>query len=596
MACLKEANSNEYIELLLDYELTPEEISSSTLDFCSVRVGDGISIIYVNVAQVERLNQFLIRYPYIPKCYGLMQDEAVPVTPPDRAAQPITQNGGIIQPAIPSNVNLQPLDAAGILRVQNRPLSLTGKGVVIGFVDTGIRYDLPHFRYPDGSSRILAIWDQTIDAGAAPEGFDYGTEYRREAIDAALQTDDPYETVPTYDENGHGTKMASVAAGSMLGEGVFRGAAYDCEIVMVKLRQSNPYFREYYLIPEDAVSYSDPDILLGLKYLQTFSETFQRPLVICFGIGTSFGNHAGDSLMSKYLDSIAVKRNQVVVVAGGNEGNSAGHFHGTIPLQALNNWVDCELLVGENGQGFLMELWGKVPDIFTISITSPAGEIIPRISYQLQRPSTYRFVYSDTIVTVEYILVEQGSGEELILIRFENPLAGIWQIRVFAEGQSGNAEFDMWLPLSQFLGKGTSFLKPNPDITLTEPAYAENALSVTTYQSANNSFYLNSGRGFAADGYIQPDLAAPGVGIATALGSDSGSSLAAAIAAGAVADFMQWAVIEGNEVLANTESVRNYLIRGAGRENSLVYPNNSWGYGRLNLGGTFDRIAGVSYT
>jgi len=600
MACPMEAVNEDYIEILIDYELPPETTLSSGVNFCAKKVGNGITIVYANVRDIRSLSRFFVPYSYIPKCYGLMQEET------ENGVTRLLQ-GGSTQP-----VNLQPLDSAGILRVQERPLSLTGQGVVIGFLDTGLRFDLPHFKNRDGSTRVLGIWDQTLSASQlnqnrseaasiagmeyrAPADLAFGVEFTQEDINLAIQSEAPYEVVPSYDENGHGTKLASVAAGSLLENTGFRGAAYECDIVMVKLRKANRNYREYYAIPEDAECYTEGDMILALEYLQRFSKTFERPLVICFGIGTSLGNHGGNSLFAKYLNAVALKRNQVVVVPGGNEGNTAGHYHGEINLQAGEGETELELLVGGNQQGFIMELWGRIPDTFTVALTSPAGEVLPRINYRLGQPFNYRFVYSETEISVEYTLVEQGSGQQLIVLRFENPLAGIWQLRVFAEGDSGKAVFDLWLPISRFLGNDTYFLRPDPDVTLTEPAYVREVLKVNAYQSTNNSFYLNSGRGFSAQGEITPDLTAPGVGIMTALGVESGSSYASAITAGAVADFMQWAVLQENELLANTESVKNYFIRGAVREQDLEYPNKSWGYGRLNLSGTFDKIAGVEY-
>lgn len=590
MPCAREAVSEEYVQYIIDFDLTSEEIDTSGVDFCSVEVGNGINIVYIRAEDVNKIARYLEQYSYLPKCYGLMQEGIA---------------GGIGNYAADApNINLQPLEASGILRVQGRPLSLTGRDVIIGFIDTGIRYDLPHFRNEDGTTRILSIWDQTLDAGelgqngmsyAPPEEFDYGVEFVREQIDEALRSGSPYELVPTTDENGHGTKMASVAAGSYLENG-FRGAAYECDMVVVKLRQSPRFLREFYQIPDGEECYSDPDMMLAIKYIQSFSRVFRRPIVFCLGLGTSFGDHSGQSLLSKYIDSVAVTRNQAFIIAGGNEGNAAGHFHGEIPLRSEKNWVDCELLIGERQQGFVMELWGKMPDNFSVEIVSPTGETIPRLIFRQGQSVQYHFVYSNTDLTIYYRVVEKSSGDQLILMRFENPLAGIWMFRVYGEGESGMAEFDMWLPIEQFLSRGTAFLRPDADTTLTEPAYARNAISVSTYQSINNSFYINSGRGFAADGFIQPDIAAPGVGITTALGTESGSSMAAAITAGAVADFMQWAVIGRNDLLVNTESLRNYLVRGASRDEGLSYPNNSWGYGRLNLSGTFDRIAGITST
>lgn len=600
MACGSEAVSEEYLQFMIDYELTPETIGTSGVNFCSVDVDEGMSIVYIREEELLKNTNFLRGYSYFPKCYGLMVDDRTGLS-----------GFGMIGDG--SSVNLQPLEDSGILRIQKGPLSLTGQGVVMGFLDTGIRYTLPEFRNTDGSTRILAIWDQTLSAQQlneaakesggnggdiiykAPDGFGYGVEFTREQINRALMSKDPYSLVPTNDENGHGTKMCSVAAGSYLEETGFRGAAYDCDIVVVKLKSSPKFLTDYYLIPPGVECYSDPDILLALKYIRSFQVVFQRPLVLCLGLGTSNGNHSGESLLSQYLDRTAMARSTALVIAGGNEGNSSGHFRGEIAMDTSQNWVDCELLVGEKEQGFLVELWGKVPGIFSVEITSPAGELIPRIPYRAGQSVNYRFVYSNTNLSVDYVTVEQASGDELILMRFETPLPGIWKIRVYGEGGAGVAVFDMWLPITQFRERDTMFLRPDPDTTLTEPSYCRGGIGVSTYQSSNNSFYLNSGRGFAADGFIQPDLAAPGVGISTALGTDSGSSLAAAMTAGASAQFMQWAVVEKNYLLANTESLRNYLVRGADRDRSLSYPNKAWGYGRLNLAGTFDKIAGVTY-
>ena len=599
MACNTEAADEELLQFIVDFEWTPEEIASFGVHFCRTVVGDGISILYISPQEYAKAESYLGRYYYVPQCYGLMEENF------DTGSFLMQDN---------SPVNLQPLDAAGIIQMQNPPLSLTGQGVITAFLDTGIDYTLPHFRTEEGKSRILAIWDQTLSAEelnaekgdilertginityAPPEGFDYGVLFTREQIDLALSTDNPFGIVPSSDENGHGTKMASVASGSFLERNGFRGAAYESGIVVVKLRQSPQYLKDFYLIPQGIDSYSDPDILLALKFLQSYLVPFERPVCICIGVGNSFGSHIGSTLLSRYIEHISQKRNQVVVVTGGNEGNTAGHFHGSVPLRSSQNWVDAELLVAAGEEGFVLELWRKLPNVFSVEITSPAGEFIPKVPYRVGQSISYRFVYSDTVLSVNHVIVEQATGEELIQFRFERPLEGIWQIRVYAEGDGQYAQFDLWLPIRQFRKTATGFLRPDPDTTLTAPAYSRGALSITTYQSVNNSLYLSSGRGFAADGYIQPDFAAPGVGVSTALGTDSGSSLSAAMTAGAVADFLQWAVVEKNDLLVNTDSIRSYLIRGASRDENMVYPNNIWGYGRLNLAETFDKIAGVTY-
>ena len=151
----------------------------------------------------------------------------------------------------------------------------------------------------------------------------------------------------------------------------------------------------------------------------------------------------------------------------------------------------------------------------------------------------------------------------------------------------------MWLPMRNFLEGETYFLRPSPYNTLTEPSYARSVLAVSTYNSTDGSFYLNSGRGFSTDGLIVPALAAPGVGIPTPLLPDTGSSMSAALTAGAAACFLQWAVVEEHDLLVNTSSVKNYLIRGAKRRPEVYYPSREWGYGTLYLAGVFEVLAGI---
>ncbi|MCD7836323.1 MAG: S8 family serine peptidase, partial [Lachnospiraceae bacterium] len=205
----------------------------------------------------------------------------------------------------------------------------------------------------------------------------------------------------------------------------------------------------------------------------------------------------------------------------------------------------------------------------------------------------YSFIYERSKITIASSLIEPASGEQLIRFRFTDPAPGIWTLNVFSVGEVHNGNFNIWLPIDDFLDSDVYFLTPSPYITLTEPAMAYNCIAVSAYNSSNNSFYTESGRGFGVGGILSPALAAPGVGIALPRGTATGSSLAAAITTGAVAQFMQWAVIEGNDRNVETREVKNYLVRGASRDANLSYPNREWGYGRLNIMGTFEALINV---
>lgn len=458
----------------------------------------------------------------------------------------------------------------------------------------GIRYEEEVFRKPDGSTRILGIWDQTIQTGQPPAGILYGTEYRRELIDLALRSENPREIVPSYDENGHGTALASVAAGSILRNGLgFVGAAPDADIVVVKLKQAKQYLKDFYLVPEDVPAYAESDILVALRYLESYAISLARPLVICFGMGTSMGDHEGHSIMADFLNQIATRRSRAVVVCGGNEGNSAHHYMGASSDGHQDLTDNVEIRVDGNTRGFIAELWGCPPTKHAITIRTPGGEVTPRVDFREQQSREFEFVFERSRVQVDHVLVEPSSGEELIFFRFIDPTPGIWTIQVVSSGEREGNTFHIWLPLTEFLDSETYFLRPSPYTTLTEPANGREVITTTAYNDANGSFWAESGRGYTRTGRIKPDICSPGVDIDTILGVRTGSSMAVAFAAGASALFLQWAVVEGNQPRVESRELRNYLIRGADRSQGETYPSQEWGFGRLNLVGTFNVLAGV---
>ncbi len=568
----KKIISNDYYDIVTDF-IVPLDPDDNITDLVYQPVDGEIGIAYVNRNEVPPLNIPYYTYLAIPKLYGLMQ---------------IQFTGG-------GNFDPTPLIRSGITQVQREPLDLTGRGVVIGFLDTGIQYDNDVFRNEDGSSRILGIWDQTIQTGEPPAGILYGTEYRREIINMALQSENPREVVPSYDDNGHGTALASVAAGSALGSGLrFQGAAPEADIVMVKLREAKQHLRDFYLVSEDEPAYAESDLLVALRYLESYAISLTRPLVICFGLGSNMGDHEGHSVLADYMNEIATRRSRTIIVCGGNEGNSAHHYVGTTVEGLLETTDNVEIRVGDGENGFTAELWGSISANHAISIRAPGGETTARMDFRGQSSQDFSFIYERTRIQVYHVLVERGSGEELIFFRFVDPTPGIWTLRVFiTDGQNAENTFHVWLPISNFIESDTYFLRPSPYTTLTEPSNVREVITTTAYQDTDGSFWAESGRGYTRLGQIKPDLCAPGVNVSTILGKGTGSGLAAAITAGASAQFMQWAVVEGNQRWVENRELKNYLIRGANRTSGEVYPNREYGYGYLNIAGTFEVLAGV---
>ncbi len=568
MDCREKIVSEDYMSVVLDFRLPEQLLPLFGEGFCYQTVEGSLGVYYVDRSLQPPLSASRYLYRYIPQLYGL---EAFP----DAGAR---------------EFDPQPLEESGILALQREPLELGGRGVIIALIDTGISYENPVFRYSDGSTRIRAIWDQTDQSGEPPEGFAYGTLYTREQINGALRSDCPQALVPHRDEIGHGTALASIAAGSRLEEGVgFAGAAPDAELVVVKVRPAKQYLRDYYLAPEGVPAYSTDDLLFAVKFVETFASPFFQPLVLLFGMGTSLGCHMGNSVFAEYLESVSLRLGRTVVISAGNEGNAAGHYRAALTEQVKH----AELRVGEGSRGFMAELWGMRPAGFSVSIRSPGGEVIPEINFRLGRSVDYTFVYEKTRVQLDYVENERNTGDELIVMRFETPTPGVWTIAVRGARTVPNTVFDIWLSPKQLLCGEIYFLTPVPEVTLTMPSYVADAVSVSAYNSRNNSFYYNSGQGFSRNGLrIKPDLAAPGVAVSTVNGPYSGGAAAAAVAAGAAAQLLQWAVTEGRAPFVSGRELRSYLIRGAKEQPSDEYPSRQWGYGRLDMRRTFDEIAG----
>ena len=274
-----------------------------------------------------------------------------------------------------------------------------------------------------------------------------------------------------------------------------------------------------------------------------------------------------------------------MVVCGGNEGDKEHHYEHTVPDTV-------EIRVPEDTKGFCMELWGTLPDIYAIRLRSPGGETSPEIDFRSREDRVIDFIFEMSVITVSNLIAERDAGEQLVFFRFEDPTPGIWNLQVYpAEGQKGMGTFHIWLPITEFLAQNVTFLAPSPDVTLTEPSNAERVITISAYNGLNGSWFMESGRGYTKSGVIKPDLAAPGVQVPTALGTVTGSSMAAALSAGCVAQFMEWAVVDGNAPTVESRGIKSFLIRGADRSENIVYPDNRWGFGKLDINGTFETLA-----
>lgn len=489
--------------------------------------------------------------------------------------------------------SMETLNQAGILPIQNYPtLQLKGKGTLIGFLDSGIDYANPVFRNLDGSTRIAAIWDQTVQSGSPPEGFAYGTEFTEEQINEALAEENPLSVVPSSDDTGHGTYTASLAAGSGNPQEQFLGAAPEASIAVVKLKQAKQYLRDYYFIPDSAVCYQETDLMLGLKYLNDLADSLNLPLVVCVTVGSSMGGHIGTLPFSYLIEGYSTRANHITVIGTGNEADKRHHYFNTIADMADKK--DVEIRVGENVSGFSLELWTDIPNILSISILSPSGENTSRIPFRVGASAEIDFLFERTKVSVDYRLLVEKSTSELIFFRFDAPAPGIWKI-IIEPLTLADGRFHMWLPVTEFLSGEVYFLEPDPYYTLTNPATTESPVIVSYYNGNTDALSQASGRGYTRFQQINPNISAPGVDVTGALpggrfASRTGASAAASITAGAVALILEWLLTYENVPGIDSYQIKSLLILGAVRPNTMEYPNREWGYGQLNLYNTFETI------
>ena len=491
-------------------------------------------------------------------------------------------------------LDMQPLDAAGIITLQNYPtLQLMGDGIMIGFLDTGIDYQNRVFRNLDGTTRIVGIWDQTIQTGRTPQGLYYGTEYTEEMINAALRSEDPLQIVPSVDTDGHGTFVASAAAGGAEVGKQFLGAAPEASIAMVKLKPAKNYLKEFFAIAQDAVCYQENDIMTGIQYLVELAERLKLPLVLCLALGSNQGDHMGYTPLDLTLQRLGTVPGIVCVTAAGNEAGKAHHYLGDVT--GYTQPASVEILVPEGCPGFFAELWGFPPELFSVGFRSPSGEIIPRIPARLGQMQNIPFFLDRTHIELYYEVIQSTSGSQLIFLRFVMPTPGIWTIQVYASGNT-RSEFHLWLPISGFVSSNISFLMPDPYTTITAPGNSPYVITAGAYDAYSKSIYLNSGRGYTRNQQVKPDLCAPGVkvsgpGIRDSYVQRDGTSVAAALTAGSCALLMEWGQKLPFSRYLSTYEMKNLLIRGAIRNPDLFYPNREWGYGTLDIYQVFRAIS-----
>lgn len=474
--------------------------------------------------------------------------------------------------------------------VQQNPFSLSGEGVLIAIIDSGIDYSHLDFRREDGSTRIIRLWDQTIRSSqnmdeelGPPEGYYVGTLYTEEKINEALSKrtkGEQLQVVPSVDISGHGTHVAGIACGNgRASNGRYRGVAFESEILVVKLGSSigDSYPRTTRLME-------------AINFVVEISIELRRPIVINLSFGNSYGAHNGRSILESYINDIANVWKSNVCIGTGNDGNTNRHTQGMVGVTNLDEQgnTQVEIVVSLNEQSFNLQIWKNYYDNFEIQLISPGGRSVGIVNPQL---GTQRFRLEYTEVLLYYGEPTPYNRLQEIYIELV-PVqdyidSGIWTI-LLKPIKIIDGQYNMWLPSGGTLQPETRFLFASEQTTLTIPSTTYRAISVGAYDGYRDIYAPFSGRGYTwSNQFIKPDIVAPGVNImSTAPGGGytvrTGTSMATPFVTGSCALLMEWGIVQENDTYLYGEKMKAYLINGARQLPGVrEWPNPLLGYGAL---------------
>lgn len=459
--------------------------------------------------------------------------------------------------------------ASCITPLQSARYNLTGQGVIVAVLDSGIDYSHPDFRNADGSTRILALYDETLDR-------EFTAEQINEAINAPNEWE-RFRLVPSRDTSGHGTHVAGIAAGNgRASAGVNRGVAYESSLLVVKLGTAEP----------DGFPRTT-QLMRALDYVVEKALQLKMPMAVNMSFGNNYGSHSGTALLESYINDMSNYWKTVISVGTGNEGAARGHTSGIL---TQGQEREIELGVGAYETALSLQIWKSYVDDYDILLEHPSGRRIGPIQ-QIQGPQ--RFVLGQTEILLYYGEPSPYNLYQEIYMDFLPASSyidsGVWRVILTPE-RIVRGNYDLWLPGQTVLNQGTGFLYPTEETTLTIPSTAEKVVSVAAYDARYDRLAEFSGRGYTRQtNQVKPDLAAPGVDINSAAPGGgyavrSGTSMATPFVTGSAALLMQWGIVNGNDPYLYGEKVKAYLLRGARHLPILPeYPNPQIGWGVLCL-------------
>lgn len=449
---------------------------------------------------------------------------------------------------------------------------LSGKGVITAIIDTGIDIYSSEFRNADGSTRILDIYDQTLQREYSAADIDAFIGKDRNVYTGRDISQEENEGIPAFDNIQHGTNVAVIACGKS-------GVAYESDIIVVKMGYSynNQFPRTTSLM--DAIDYI---IRKAMEY--------NRPVAINISYGMNYGDHNGNTLLESYINAAASGYKCSICIGSGNEADKAVHYGGTIK-NAQTDTV--EIAVGEYQSSIDIQIWKYYWDDIRVTLISPDGT--ERVIVTHGKISRYTLGGTNVISLSGEPSPYNLYQEIYINLQLQGSYitSGIWKIQLYGENVR-QGTYNIWLPASVSLNRATGVIRPVAYDTITIPATAGGCISVGAYNSYTGAYAAFSGRGSALTDVltagIKPDILAPGVDISirrdTRQGvvytSVTGTSYATPFVTGAAALLMQWGIVIGNDRFMYGEKLKAYLRSGARQLDGVTQtPNPVTGYGAL---------------
>ncbi|MBA4027150.1 MAG: peptidase S8 [Cyanobacteria bacterium DS3.002] len=466
--------------------------------------------------------------------------------------------------------------------------SAPGAGVVVGIIDYGCDFVHKNFRLADGTSRIMAIWDQTGPSNHESP-FGYGCVYSREQINLALQSQNPYSAL-AYEPgpNSHGTHVMDIAAGNGIGTGV-PGVAPGAEIIFVQ-------------IATDDIAWSGPDVvdtsfgdsvqlLEAAKFI--FDKAGDKPCVINFSLGTNGGPHDGSRLAEQGLDSLLSFKNRAIVIAASNAYADNIHAQGRV---SSGGYTDITWQVGaldptENE----IEVWYSGQDEFEAELIGPDNSSVAKT--KLGENGLLKDDAGKVALFFSHRKHDPNNGDNLVDIFMEQGLpTGLWTLRLHGVTVS-NGFFHAWVERDD--NGQSSFVAPlDKGFTLGSISTGRKTIVVGSYDGHRTTKPLSyfSSAGPTRDGREKPEISAPGHEVWAAASRSlngsvkkSGTSMAAPAVAGAIA--IVYAEAHSQGLKLSNKDVRDLVVQTA-RQTS---PGNSWdsryGNGRLDAEAMLQRLS-----